>query len=124
VAVITGDQYVGPEAEAFCPGIAVAQVKESLSRYAASHLHPLAARELIQSTVQAALSSLPPPPSVPLPATVEVDFLSPDMAEQSTWVRGVSRVDSRTVSLTDDDPLRLFRTFITLVYLTRSLVES
>ncbi len=24
----------------------------------------------------------------------------------------------------DDDPLRLFRTFITLVYLTRSLVET
>jgi D-amino peptidase len=59
-----------------------------------------------------------------LPATVEVDFLSPDMAEQSSWVRGVSRVDSRTVALTDDDPLRLFRTFITLVYLTRSLVEA
>jgi D-amino peptidase len=59
-----------------------------------------------------------------LPATIEVDFLSPDMAEQSSWVRGVSRVDSRTVSLRDDDPLRLFRTFITLVYLTRSLVET
>jgi D-amino peptidase len=59
-----------------------------------------------------------------LPATIEVDFLSPDMAEQSCWVRGVSRVDSRTVSFSDDDPLRLFRTFITLVYLTRSLVET
>ena len=124
VAVITGDQFVGPEAEPFCPGIAVAQVKDSISRYAASHLHPLAARELIQTTVRSSLSALPPPPSMSLPATVEVDFLSPDMAEQSSWVRGVSRVDSRTVTLTDDDPLRLFRTFITLVYLTRSLVEA
>src|SRR5215470_20307600 len=123
VAVITGDQYVGPEAQPFCPGIAVAQVKESQSRYAASHLHPLAARELISSVVESALSALPSPPVLTLPATIEVDFLSPDMAEQSSWVRGVSRVDSRTVSLRDDDPLRLFRTFITLVYLTRSLVE-
>jgi D-amino peptidase len=124
VAAITGDQYVGPEAEPFCPGVAVAQVKESLSRSAASHLHPLAARELIQATVRASLSALPPPPAMVLPATIDVDFLSPDMAEQSSWVRGVSRVDTRTVSITDDDPLRLFRTFITLVYLTRSLVES
>jgi D-amino peptidase len=124
VAAITGDQYVGPEAEPFLPGIAVAQVKVSLGRYAASNLHPLAARELIQATVQASLSALPSPPAMALPATLEVDFLSPDMAEQSSWVRGVSRVDTRTVAMTDDDPLRLFRTFITLVYLTRSLVES
>ena len=124
VAVITGDQFVGPEAEPFCPGIAVAEVKESLSRYAASHLHPLAARELISSVVRSALPALPPPPALSVPATIEVDFLSPDMAEQSSWVRGVSRVDSCTVSFSDDDPLRLFRTFITLVYLTRSLVET
>jgi D-amino peptidase len=123
IAVITGDQYVGPEAEPFSPGIAVAQVKESLSRFSASHLHPLAARELIQAAVATSLHALPPPPTIALPATLEVDFASPDMAEQATWVRGVSRVDSRTVTLTDDDPLRLFRTFITLVYLTRSLVE-
>jgi D-amino peptidase len=123
VAVITGDQYVGPEALPFCPGIAVAEVKRSHSRYAATHRHPLAARELIRQTVRAGLSALPPAPAIALPATVEIEFSSPDMAEQSTWVRGVSRVDSRTVSITDDEPLRLFRTFITLVYLTRSLVE-
>ena len=45
------------------------------------------------------------------------------MAEQATWIHGVTRPDSRTVSFTDDDPLRLFRTFMTLVFLTRSLVE-
>ena len=124
VAVITGDQYVGPEAAPFCPGIATAQVKESISRYAATHLHPVAARELIESTVQTSLAALPAPPAITLPATIEVEFASPDMAEQATWVRGVSRVDSRTVSLGDDEPLRLFQAFVTLVYLTRSLVET
>ncbi len=123
VAVITGDQYVGVEAAPFCPGIITAQVKESVSRYAAVHLHPEAARELIASTVRAGLSALPPAPTIDRPATVDIEFLSPDMAEQASWVRGVSTVDSRTVTVTDDDPLRLFRTFITLVYLTRSMVE-
>jgi hypothetical protein len=28
------------------------------------------------------------------------------------------------VRFTDDDPLRLYRTFMTLVFLTRSLVET
>ena len=123
VAVITGDQYVGPEAETFCPGIRHIQVKESISRYSARNEHPRKARELIREGVRAALSELPPPPAIALPATIEVRFTSPDMAEQATWVRGVSRLDTVTVSLSDDEPLRLFQAFITLVYLTRSLVD-
>jgi D-amino peptidase len=126
VAVITGDQYVGPEAEPFCPGIVHVPVKESVSRYAARNLHPDEAREAISAAVHSALSTVDrlTPPAIALPATLEVDLANPDMAEQATWLRGVSRVDSRTVTVTDDDPLRLFGTFITLVYLTRSLVEA
>ena len=126
VVVITGDQYVGPEAEPFCPGIRAVVVKESVSRYAAQHLHPVLARERIRDAVAAALSTLDSfgPPAIALPATLEVDFLSPDMAEQATWIRGVERTGPRAVVLRDDEPLRLFQTFITLVYLTRSLVED
>jgi D-amino peptidase len=53
-----------------------------------------------------------------------VDLASPDMAEQATWLRGVQRTGARTVTVTDDDPLRLYGTFVTLVYLTRSLVDQ
>jgi D-amino peptidase len=125
VAVITGDQYVGPEAEPFCPGVTAIQVKESISRYSAQHEHPLVARELIRDGVREALAAVQQlaPPAIPMPATIEVRFTSPDMAQQATWVRNVSRLDPVTVTLTDDDPLRLFQGFVTLVYLTRSLVE-
>ncbi len=125
VAVITGDQYVGPEAAPFCPGLVHVPVKESVSRYAARHLHPDEAREAIGVAVHDALSIVEElrPPDIALPATLEVDLANPDMAEQATWLRGVARVDNRTVTVTDDDPLRLFGTFVTLVYLTRSLVE-
>jgi D-amino peptidase len=124
VAVITGDQYVGPEAEPFCPGIKHIRVKESISRYSALNEHPRKACELIREGVRAALSDLPQPPAIPMPATIEVRFTSPDMAEQATWVRGVSRLDPVTIALTGDDPLGLYQGFITLVYLTRSLVET
>jgi D-amino peptidase len=124
VAAITGDQYVGPEDAPFCPGIETIEVKRSVSRYAAEHLHPDAARERIRAGVASALGADHSPPAVDLPATIAVELLSPDMAEQATWISGVSRVDGRTVSFTDDDPLRLYRTFMTLVYLTRSLVET
>jgi D-amino peptidase len=126
IAVITGDQYVGDEAAPFCPGIRVVQVKESTSRYAALNQHPEVARELIRDAVADALSAVDSlsPPAIAMPATIEVDLASPDMAEQATWIRGVRRLDTRTVDFTDDDPLRLFSTFVTLVYLTRSLVET
>jgi D-amino peptidase len=123
VAVITGDQYVGPEAAPFCPGIEVVEVKTSVSRYAAQHLHPEVARERIRDGVAAALRRELSPPAIELPATLEVELVSPDLAEQATWLRGIERVSSRTIRFADDDPLSLYRTFMTLVFLTRSLVE-
>lgn len=125
VAVVTGDQYVGPEAAPFCPGITPIVVKESANRFAATSLHPERARSAIRDGVAAALRGLPDlaPPAIALPVRVEVDLVSPDMAEQATWVRGVERTGARAVAYADEDPLRAFRTFMTLVYLTRSLVE-
>lgn len=126
VVVITGDQYVGPEAAPFCPGLTHVEVKRSVSRYAAEHRHPEVARQLIRDGVHSALSTLDSygPPRFESPIDLEVEFRSPDMAEQACWVRGVERVDQRLVVVRDDDPMRLFRTFITLVYLTRSLVDD
>jgi D-amino peptidase len=126
IAVITGDQYVGQEAAPFCPGLTAIEVKRSISRYAAQHRHPITARELIRDGVHTALSAVDDlrPPGIEMPATIEVRLLSPDMAEQATWLRGVQRLDSTTIALTDDAPLRLFQTFIALVYLTRSMVEA
>ena len=126
IAVITGDQYVGREAAPFGPGLVHVPVKESVSRYAARHLHPDEAQEAVRTAVHNALSHVDNvrPPNISLPATLEVDLANPDMAEQATWLRGVFRVDNRTITVTDDDPLRLFGTFVTLVYLSRALVES
>jgi D-amino peptidase len=125
VAVITGDQYVGPEAAPFCPGIDAIEVKTSISRYAAEHLHPDIARQRIREGVYQALNDpTAAPPTIHLPATLEVELISPDMAEQATWLRGVERVGSTSVRFADDDPLALYRTFMTLVFLTRSLVET
>lgn len=50
-------------------------------------------------------------------------FHNIDLAEMATRISGVERVDVRTVTVTDDDPIELYRTFITVVLLTRSIVE-
>jgi D-amino peptidase len=38
-------------------------------------------------------------------------------------IRGVERAGARVVTITDDEPLRLYRTFVTIISLTRSIVE-
>lgn len=125
VAVVTGDQLTAEQTVPFCPGVTAVRVKTSISRYAAEHLHPRVARERIAEGVRTALAGLDAlrPPRIDLPATLDIDLASPDMVEQATWLRGVRRTGPGTVTVTAEDPLSLFRAFMTLVYLTRSLVE-
>jgi D-amino peptidase len=121
VVLVTGDRAACVEAAEVFPGITTAVVKEAVSRFAASSLHPETARELIRTAAAGALDGLTAPVSLPRPSTLEVTWRTADMAEMATWIRGVERAATRTTSITDDDHLRLFRAFITGVLLTRAI---
>jgi D-amino peptidase len=125
VVLITGDDATAEEARPFLPEIETVVVKRSISRFAAESLHPSRACELIRAGAARAVARAPTasPPAIELPATLEVTFLTSDMAEMATWIRGVTRAGARTVTLTDEDPLSLYRSFVTIIALTRSIVE-
>jgi D-amino peptidase len=125
VVLITGDDATAEEARPFLPEIEAVIVKRSITRFAAESLHPDRSCELIRAGAARALAraGAAPLPAIDLPATLEITFLTADMAEMATWIRGVERGGRRAVTMTDDDPLRLYRTFVTIVALTRSVVE-
>ncbi|WP_375425763.1 M55 family metallopeptidase [uncultured Friedmanniella sp.] len=125
VVLVTGDDTTAEEAGRICPGIHAAVVKHSVTRFAAESLHPSEAKELIFAAAAAAVAGLPSasPPAIELPATLEIDFGNGDFAEMATWVQNVERAGARTVRVTAEDPIVLFRTFITVVQLTRAIVE-
>jgi D-amino peptidase len=125
IVLITGDAATGEEARPFLKDIEVVVVKRSITRFAAESLHPECSRELIRDGARRALENVTSAklPAIDLPATLDVTFLTADMAEMATWIRGVQRADTRTATITDDDPLRLYRTFVTIIALTRSIVE-
>ena len=125
IVLITGDDITAREAADVSPGVHQAVVKTAISRFAADSLHPDDARELIRSKAAAAIASIADaqPPAITLPATLEVTYRNPDIAEMATWVTGVTRAGNTAVTITDDDPIRLFRTFITTVLLTREIAE-
>jgi D-amino peptidase len=127
VALVSGDQVTAAEAKRLRPAPVTVEVKRSISRYASESLHPEVARDLIRGCARRALTSSKPA-SAPIfekPIRIEVTFLTADMAEMSAWIQGVRLVEgqSRTVLLEGNDPLALFRAFVTMVILTRSLVE-
>jgi D-amino peptidase len=125
VALITGDQATADEAEAFMPGIEAVVVKRSVSRFAAESLHPQKACELIRVGARTAVARLGElkPPVIEVPAAIEITFLTADMAEAATALRGVERTDTRTVTFLSGDALQAYRTFTTIVTLTRGLGE-
>jgi len=126
VALVTGDEQTAVEARPFFPGVECVVVKESITRFAARSLHPEVACELIREGARRALERLGSmaPPAIDLPARLDVTLRNADLAEQATWIRGVERTATRTVRIEDAEPLRLYRTFVTVVALTRSLAEE
>jgi D-amino peptidase len=125
VVLVTGDATTAEEARRVCPGIHAAVVKASVSRFAADSLHPAQACELIRERAAAAVADLASAslPQVELPATLEVTLRHSDLAEMATRVAGVQRLDPLTVRLVDEDPIRLYQRFITVVLLTRGMTE-
>jgi D-amino peptidase len=125
VVLITGDEATVEEAEPFMPGIEGVVVKRSITRHAAHSLHPETARELIREGAGRAVGRAAAlgPPAIDLPARLEMDLLTADMAEMATWIGGVQRTAPRSVLIGGDDPLDVYRRFVTVVALTRGLGE-
>ena len=127
IVLVTGDQTTAAEAEQLTPVPHCVEVKRSVSRYAAESLHPEVARERIHEGARLAIGDLShrDAPRLPGEIDLEITFLTADMAEMATWLRGVEPAgrDTRTVRLVADEPLEVYRTFVTMVMLTRALVE-
>ncbi len=127
IALVTGDQVTAAEAGTLDPAPHTVEVKRAISRYAAESLHPETARQRIAEGAQRGLTSARPPsaPRFDGETQIELTFLTADMAEMAAWLRGVEVVSgsSRTVRFASNRPLELFRTFVTIVMLTRALVE-
>jgi D-amino peptidase len=125
IVLVTGDDVTAVETEAFSPGIQRAVVKTAVSRFAANSMHPVRARELIAEAACRAVTLLDraQPVAIELPATLRVECKSSDYAELAARIEGCERTGVRTVELVNDDPLELYRRFITVVLLCRGLRE-
>ena len=121
VALITGDQVTMAEGAPFFKHAEQVVVKGSITRFAAAQVHPEDAREMIYAGAEVAVRRLGdvPLPDVELPARLDVEFQTADMAQVASWVKGAERSGTRTVRIAGDDPLEVYRSFVGITYITR-----
>ena len=96
------------------------------SRFAAESVHPEVACELIRAGAARALERVGQmsPPAIDLPATLEVQTTTSDYAELATWLPGFERTGPRSLRLVDDEPLRMYRTWVAFTAITRAIREQ
>ena len=123
IRLITGDQVTVREARETVPGVHVAEVKRSFSRYSAESMSPSESCSLIRGEAERCLRAIPKCEPVRRAVSVEMTFLVADMASMAEWIRGVERTAPRTVRYQAPDGLEAYRTFYAIILLTRSIVE-
>jgi D-amino peptidase len=123
IALVTGDAVTWAETRAFAPGAVPVVTKVSLTRFSATNLHPAESCRRIRTGAEEAVRRVRdgavPVPDIARPAFLELDLMTGDMAEVATWVRGVERLEERTVGIRDDDLLRLYTAFVAVTSITR-----
>ncbi len=121
VALITGDQQTIAEGGPFFKEAGRVVVKQSITRFSAAQLHPAEARERIAAGAAQALRRLPTIglPDITLPARLDIEVQTADMAQVASWVKGAERTGTRSIAIEGDDPLAVFRSFVAMTYITR-----
>ena len=126
IALITGDDATAEEMRRIAPDCECVVVKRSITRFAAESLHPEVACERIRAGAARALERLGQmsAPAIDLPATLEVQVTTSDYAELGSWLPGVERTGPRSLRLVDDEPLRMYRTWVAFTAITRAIREQ
>ena len=118
VTLVTGDvKAVRQTQELLGDQVAGAVVKEGLSTFAALHLHPKAAEELIRERAADAVrnAAAAEPYRLPNGVLVEVEFEHQTRADQASYITGVERVGERVVGFRPGDGVAMIRMFSAVV---------
>jgi len=113
IGAVSGDNWITKELTTLLGDIETAVVKEGIDRFVAKCLPLQQSRERIRNAAKRAVERRKEfkPLKYPSPSTFKVRFASTTEAAMACTLPIVKMVDSRTVSVTQDDFLDGFRTF-------------
>ena len=114
VTLVTGDRLAVAQTRDWCgDGVVGVSVKDGLSTFAAIHMHPTRAQELIRAGAADAVRATAgvAPYRLPAGCRVEIDVDHQARADQMQLVPGVTRVAPRTIGYAPADGLEFIRIF-------------
>jgi D-amino peptidase len=116
VGLVTGDDALADEIEAWLPWAERAVVKHGHGSSAAASVHPTVARDLVRAAAERAIRRASTGELEPLvvapPITVEVDYHRPIEADYAAIVPGAERVGDRGVRYESSDMASAYRAFL------------
>jgi D-amino peptidase len=121
IVLVTGDRHATSDMQPWSPKAATVVVKESITRFAAANIHPQRARDRIRAAAHDGVTRVADIglPRITLPARLDVEVQTADMAEVASWTKGVERSGRRSLRIEGGDPLAVYRSFVALTYITR-----
>ena len=116
VGLVTGDDQLALETEAWLPWAERVIVKTAIGRRAAASVHPGVARERVRAGAEAAVRRAAAgklePLEVERPIVLEAEYRHALEADYAALVPGVERYGDRGVRVTTDDPVTAYRAFL------------
>jgi D-amino peptidase len=117
VGLVTGDDQLALETEAWFPWAERVVVKDAVSRRAAASVHPSVARDRVRAGAEKAVRRAGTAGELPLldvgrPIVLEAEYRYPLEADYAALVPGAERYGDRGVRVTTDDPIVAYRAFL------------
>jgi len=116
VGLVSGDEELALETEAWFPWAERVVVKSVVSRRAAASVHPSVARERVRAGAKRAVERAAAGElrvfDVGRPITLEAEYANAGMADYAAIVPGTERYGDRGVRVVTDDPIVAYRTFL------------
>ena len=126
VGLVSGDDEVAKETEAWFPWAEQVVVKSAVSRRAAASVHPRVARDRVRAGAERAVRRAAAGEMQLLdhgrPITLEAEYRNAGEADYAAIVPGTERFGDRGVRVVTDDPITAYRAFLAGVRLA-SLVD-
>ena len=128
VGLVTGDDQLALETEAWFPWAERVIVKDAVSRRAAASVHPSVARERVRGgakrAVERATAGEMRVLDVGRPITLEAEYENAGQADYAAIIPGCERYGDRGVRVVTDDPIGAYRAFLAGVRIATSAASG
>lgn len=124
--LVTGDDYVCADMQAWCPAIETAETKVSITRYATRCLPVEEARANIRQAARRAVTGLADhkPLKIQPPITLEVRWRNNQTARSVALMPGVDIKDQETTRFVHDDLAEVYRALKAMLHIASSSLNA